>query len=701
LVGLSTRCGAVRSGGEVVAGRADRWAGSRPEPQTAMDASSVPSTRLGPGFLRHRGSWPALGLGLLVLLYAAFFSILTVQRHHAQLTTANDTGIFDQILWNVVHGRDMQRTIEISFPHWGVHTQPILYLVAPFYLLWPGPEILLILQSAVLALSAVPLYLIARRETGRARLSLILVGIYLLSPALQGMNLIDFHPYAFAPFFLLWTFYYLETPHSGRFALFAALAVACKEDVALVVALMGLYAAVFLGRRKLGLVTFAAGLAWYALAVGVVQPWVSGGFDKQGWRYQALAWPLPELLRTILTRPDVWVPYALQPAKRIYLLGLLWPFGLLPLLAPHVLAIATPALLINLLSSFSAQHEPDLYQYNAAILPFVALAAVRVVGWFAQGAQSPRGRRWAAVPVVVLIVMGGLSYHFWYGHTPLAAHFRMPDCGPHCDVRSELTARIPPAAAVSAQTTLVPHLSQRERIFEYPQGLDVAEYVLLDVVSPQYAFALTDQFYSSIAGLLAGGDFGLLSAKDGYLLFQRGAQTPEDLPADFFRYALVVDADPAQPLEIAFGPLTLVGATFELGREGWVEAELYWRASDAVPAQLRPAIALGHSGGDLVAWHRQDIPFGWEERGWRPGEVLRLTTGVSVGHGPDAGWGTRWTLYAGAVDDATGAWLEPLEGAAQPVADLLREPIDGTEARLVPLVWLRNYWGVTRVERRR
>ena len=169
-------------------------------------------------------SQPAIWLGLMVIVYAAFFSILTVQRHRCQLTTANDLGIFDQIFWNVVHGRGMQRTIEVNYSHWGVHTRPIVFLLAPLYLVHPIPETLLVAQSVALALSAIPLYLIAQRETRRNGLSLLLTAAYLLSPALGGMNLIDFHPYAFAPLFLLWAFYFLEKPHVGGFVTFAALA---------------------------------------------------------------------------------------------------------------------------------------------------------------------------------------------------------------------------------------------------------------------------------------------------------------------------------------------------------------------------------------------------------------------------------------------------------------------------------------------
>jgi hypothetical protein len=295
----------------------------------------------------------------------------------------------------------------------------------------------------------------------------------------------------------------------------------------------------------------------------------------------------------------------------------------------------------------------------------------------------------------MLLLIGSLSYHFAYGHTPLAAHFDVPRCGAHCATRSEMVARIAPQAPVAAQTTLVPHVSQRQFIIEYPNGLTVADFVLLDLTSAHYSIPLTDDYYASIESLWSGDDFDLVAADDGFLLFGRRQPTSvSDLPPQFYSYALTTDKAPTQVLNLNFGPLHLVGADIRLARKGWVEATLYWQAAGEVPESYRPAIALGYSAGELTAWHRQDLPFRWAQRGWQQDDTLRLTTGVSTGHGFGAGWGTGWTIYAGVVDDATGTWIEPRfvnDGAA---VDVLRVPLEAREGLFVPIARLRNYWGV-------
>jgi uncharacterized membrane protein len=78
----------------------------------------------------------------------------------------------------------------------------------------------LVAESVALALSAIPLHLIALRETHRDGLSLLLTAAFLLNPVLGGM-IVDFCPYAFASILPLRAFFFIETPQTGRFAAFA------------------------------------------------------------------------------------------------------------------------------------------------------------------------------------------------------------------------------------------------------------------------------------------------------------------------------------------------------------------------------------------------------------------------------------------------------------------------------------------------
>src|SRR5712692_7934709 len=108
----------------------------------------------------------------LVLLYAVVFGSLALVRHWALHSTALDLGVFDQVLWNTVHGRFMESTLSLERcdPHsfFLDHFSPALLVIVPFYAIVPRPETLIFVQTVALALGTWPIYLLARRVLERS-----------------------------------------------------------------------------------------------------------------------------------------------------------------------------------------------------------------------------------------------------------------------------------------------------------------------------------------------------------------------------------------------------------------------------------------------------------------------------------------------------------------------------------------------------
>src|SRR3989338_2492310 len=102
-----------------------------------------------------------------IVIYIIIFGVVTSLRHYNFQTQAWDLGIFDQVVWNIANGNGMSTTLEFVQNHFAVHMSPILYLLAPGYLVFPSPYFLLILQTIALALGAWPLYLLAKRSEER------------------------------------------------------------------------------------------------------------------------------------------------------------------------------------------------------------------------------------------------------------------------------------------------------------------------------------------------------------------------------------------------------------------------------------------------------------------------------------------------------------------------------------------------------
>ena len=110
------------------------------------------------------------------------------------------------------------------------------------------------------------LFALARHKVYSQWLALGFAVAFLLNPAIQAANWLEFHPVTLAPTLLLATFYFLISGRTGWYVVFAVLAAGCKEEIALLVLMVGLYAAVVLRRVRLGIITIVLGTALFSWA---------------------------------------------------------------------------------------------------------------------------------------------------------------------------------------------------------------------------------------------------------------------------------------------------------------------------------------------------------------------------------------------------------------------------------------------------
>ena len=242
------------------------------------------------GAVERRLRAPIVLLWVLIIAYAAFFSAYTLQQHATLNDPAGGLSSIDQAIWNTVHGRLLKQTAGTAqVPRFAGRLELILLPLSLVYLVWDDVASLLILQSLALAIGALPVFNIARRTfagiTGvpgsgdrrRAEwLALAFALTYLLMPALQAANMAGFHTAALAVAPLLFAFQYSGEQRWRPMWGWALLAMATREDIALLTAALGLLLILGEGRgdrRKHGLGLLLASIGWYvAVAVLVVAP---------------------------------------------------------------------------------------------------------------------------------------------------------------------------------------------------------------------------------------------------------------------------------------------------------------------------------------------------------------------------------------------------------------------------------------------
>src|ERR1035437_5774265 len=116
----------------------------------------------------------AITLVVFITLYAAYFTTASFLRYDNFFTGRFDLGNMDQTVWNTIHGRIFQLTDPngtTNISRLAFHADFILVLVAPLYLIWSHPEMLLLLQTVVLGLGAVVVYFIAKNIIKNKNLS--------------------------------------------------------------------------------------------------------------------------------------------------------------------------------------------------------------------------------------------------------------------------------------------------------------------------------------------------------------------------------------------------------------------------------------------------------------------------------------------------------------------------------------------------
>jgi uncharacterized membrane protein len=612
---------------------------------------------------RDRGSSLFLqgGAGVLIwaiiLAFVVTFACLSVRRHLALATNGMDLGNVNQALWNTAHGNFMTFTnMAPVHSRLALHVEPILLLFVPFYWLGlGGPILLLIVQAAVVGLGALPLYWLARDRLLTATpavslFTLVFPAAYLLLPALEAAVMYDFHAVTLAPTFLLFAFYFMEKRRPGLFSLFAVLAMTCKEDMALTVVMLGLYTLLGSRRWRWGLPTMAAGIAWFAIAVFLVQPTFSPtGGNVQASRYAWLGGTPSAIAETFVRRPDlVWEHVWQQADLPAYLGGLLAPTALLAALSPLSWLPTLPSLAVNLLSNHPLSWRLEEFQYAAPIAPFVVISAVYGV----RNLSSLVGRRWPAAGRYVtssacgLLIVASLVYHWGRGFSPLAHPFQSWPVGDHEQHAEQVFRRsqVPPGAALFAQSNLNPHVSSRRVLYQEPaiasqmaqgaepalgSGLPAPEYMLFDVSS----LVNQDDFQVAVvARLMESGTFSPVLAEDGFLLLHKSSQPlpvrRDQLPDEFYAFARAGAAEPRYPVQANFGgQLRLLGFDLRFNRAEEVQPVLYFEALRSLDEDYFISLYLLDEWGMLRGATVVDQPalVWYPTHRWQPGERIRVT----------------------------------------------------------------------------
>lgn len=488
----------------------------------------------------------------LIALCAIVFSYLSVIRHHTFNTAVYDLAMYDQAVWNTSQGRLFAiNLLEDTMPgltnKLGDHVEPILLPLAALYWIRSNPDMLLIVQALALAALIWPLYHLVRSRSQSIWLAGVAVVLYLLHPGMWNALLFDFHPVTLGAAFLVFTLWMLMQRKHFSAAICAVLAMMCKEQIGLSVALLGVYAIFFVKRSvqsatqskdvsrlmrffrardwRFGLLLIVIGVVWSVIALGVIIP----AFQPQGNsyylnRYGRLGSTFAEVLLSPFTKPDVFWPMISSPKRIAYYGDLLLPLGFLPFLGFEMLLPALPDIALNTLSAFAPSRTLD-YHYAVIAVPFLILATAwgidRLSRWLGRKTSQARRAVMIAASAFALIATGAYQIDRYHGFVPLSDRYlHTYTIEPRDPIGWQIAAQIPPDAIVSGQFNLLPHVSQRQRAHIFPR-IEDATYVWLDTQGVIEPFQTRAEYQAAVDALRADPSFEVIVEQDGFILFRR------------------------------------------------------------------------------------------------------------------------------------------------------------------------------------
>ena len=411
------------------------------------------------------GKGPILGLAL------AFFAICTWTSYARWANfeyRTFDLAYYVQALWQLIHGR-FEVSVE-GVPLLGNHVEPIVFLIAPFFLLFRHPLLFVLVQNAALASMGPVAFSIGQRLGLDRRSALLLAGALLITPATGYIALHEFHPEALtAPFLLLMLQARLRGSLRAHWAWLIAL-LACKENMALLVAAYcGVHVALERKRpwaelRAWYLWPLAMSVLWFLACTKVITPALnSGNIDYLG-LYDRLGASAGDIFLGAITQPSRIFGALFESLTHGNLLwALLLPFLAVPLMRPRWLLIAAPILLQHLLSWRSSEWT-IYFHYAAPLLPLF---------WIALAEGTVRINQWAPVPTPVrrsvpfLVVAACIAAQIFLGPArDVAATTANWFRGDQNRARKRaFISQIPKNASVVAPLPYLSHLAMRENLY--------------------------------------------------------------------------------------------------------------------------------------------------------------------------------------------------------------------------------------------
>jgi len=431
-----------------------------------------------------------LVLLVMVLLYTAYFSWFTVMRFRTLHSSYFDLGIMHQTVYNsfiAIKTNDWSRFLELTNPHgfeqvkrMAIHNDIILGALAIFYFIYSGPETLLIFQTIILALGAIPVFLIAQKIINKNKsnslIPIVLSFAYLMYTPMQRANIYDFHAVTIATTTLLFMYYFWLVKKYWLSFMFLIISLLTKEQVALTTVFFGMYVLYCeknsLRKLLFGISIIIISLIWFIVSMKIIVPYFRGSVHFALQRYGGFSTNLIKYIWHIDTARYFW-----------FLLG---PLAFLSLLSPIILIITIPEFAINLLSN-SWNMRNIIYHYTAVLQPWIFIAAIYGIN----KCLTKNTKLKIIIPIIV--IFSTLSFSYFKGPLPFSREAEINlfnySTAEAQDISNWVKQLKNDSIKVSATGNLSPFFASRRYFYNFSKYYYLSDYI---IIRPNETFRYAD-----------------------------------------------------------------------------------------------------------------------------------------------------------------------------------------------------------------
>ena len=392
-------------------------------------------------------------------------------QHMAFETHSHDLGLFHSSIWNAARGHGLLDAARGEF-YLADHLIFFLYLLAPFFWIYPGPEMLFVLSAAAFSAAAFLFYQLAEERLKNQFWAVLLAAAFITNRYLWGAFLHEFHPDFFVPVFFFLLFLSFFRNYKLTFLISLAAILSLKEDNALYLIPIGFYFLLQPGGKKRGILTISAGALYFFAAFRWGLPYFMQAAGKEkvyGYLglWAGLGGSFGDIARNVLTNPSLL--FSAVSARSLS--SFFVKFIGLPVFSPLALIYLLPPLFLFSSSAFPLMRGFSIhYGLLPATLGFLAsLEGLKNVKQIA-GVRAPSV---IGILISILILVGLPRFTFY---------IPMKEAGILRANQANLTGYRP----LCVQSSVFPHLIPEGKFSIFPECAPDARFLLLQPGADPY-----------------------------------------------------------------------------------------------------------------------------------------------------------------------------------------------------------------------